>query len=372
MENNRIRKTLPRILPLLQENIDAVILVSPSNVSYMTGIPHPSGTILLVSKNGEISVSTTVLELDRVRDYLPGEAEVYAYFRSRDEQAKLDVEDARIIDGNFVEAVKFLVGNMNVACDIDTLPYATANKLSHLCKESFTNTMKKIRMQKDRWEIELISQAIKIAEYSFRRTLHEIEEGMTELEIAGLIKYYMNEAGGYEEAFPTIVAIDENSANPHAIPGWRRLSLHSTLLIDWGARYDVYVSDMTRTLVFPSLYGAIQTKYLEWVKEAVEEAIDKVEPGVAAGDIDAAARKTLEKYGVAGRFIHGTGHGVGVDVHEEPYIRPGNNTVLEEGMIFTIEPGIYFKGFSGYRIEVMVEVTSKGHKVLTSLPKILP
>ena len=170
------------------------------------------------------------------------------------------------------------------------------------------------------------------------------------------------------EGFQPIVAFGENSANPHAVPTDRPLQEGDLALFDWGANYRGYFSDLTRTFTF----GDVDPELLEigaLVEAANEAGREEAGPGVAAGSVDRAARAVITQGGYGEQFMHRTGHGLGLEVHEEPYIRGDNTQKLAEGMTFTVEPGIYLAGRGGVRIEDDVVITAEGAESLSDLPR---
>ncbi|MCE4615419.1 MAG: aminopeptidase P family protein [Desulfurococcales archaeon] len=349
---------------------DPVIVISnPSNVTYFTGIPSPIGSILISmpARQNHI-ILTNILEFYRFQDQSPSWLKVYGFYRSANEMIISD--DIKVLGDDPYSSVSKIIGEEGeVLCDLGGLPCSHREKFSKICKKgSIENEISEIRMIKTAEEIDIITETIKIAEEAFIRTVNDMAEGVSELYLAGRLGLHLRALGGEREAFPTIIAFGENAAYPHAIPTNKSLTRNNLVLIDWGAVKQNYNSDSTRTLIYGG--NSELKKVIEIVNEAVEEAIDTVEPGIKAKDIDNAARRALENQGFGPKFIHGLGHGVGVDVHEEPYIRPGSDTVIKRGMIFTIEPGVYLHGKFGVRIEDMILVTETGAKVLTRLPRI--
>ena len=225
-----------------------------------------------------------------------------------------------------------------------------------------------LRLVKSSDEVKAIRAAIRAAEQGYRDTLSRLKPGMTEREAAAELGYQMRKSGADKEAFDLIVAAQERASLPHARPTDKRLAAGNLVLFDWGSRAAGYCSDMTRV----AFLGRIPRKFRNIyaiVLEAQLAAIDKVAPGVAASSVDAAAREIIGKAGYADNFGHSTGHGVGLNVHEGPRIGMRSDIKLSEGMVFTVEPGIYLPGEGGVRIEDMVRVSAHGAEVLTHIPK---
>lgn len=226
-----------------------------------------------------------------------------------------------------------------------------------------------LRLHKNDEEIEALSRAVKISEQALTNTLAEVCIGMTETAIESILKQQMLACGGEEFSFGPIVAAGDNSARPHAVAREDyQLQAGDALLIDFGARYAGLCADITRTFFMGHASDEAQAVY-DVVLQANLAGHAVTKPGVSAHDIDDSVTKVLEASNYADRIRHKTGHGLGRDIHEEPYIMRGNHTALEPGMVFTIEPGLYQSGHFGVRIEDDVVVTDDGVRCLTSFPK---
>lgn len=226
-----------------------------------------------------------------------------------------------------------------------------------------------LRMYKDARELEAMRQAAVLAETALEAALPAIRPGVSERQIASELTLQLLRQGSEPELpFFPIVASGPNSANPHATPGDRRLRHGDLLIIDWGATVDGYFSDITRTFAV----GEVEENLAEIarvVAEANAAGRAAVRPGVMAAEIDHAARQVIAAAGYGDFFIHRTGHGLGLEGHEPPFIRGDNQEVLQAGMTFTVEPGIYLPGRGGVRIEDDMVVTAEGGESLTGLPR---
>ncbi len=224
-----------------------------------------------------------------------------------------------------------------------------------------------IRMQKDTVELDAMKRSLALAEKAFEDFVAEdLTAGITEKQSAWMLEKRMREAGAEGLSFPVIAAFGDNSALPHAICGDRPLQHGASVLFDWGARLDGYCSDISRSFVF----GTADDQYRHvhhTVYEARRRAIEAVKPGVNSRDVDAAARRYIDDAGYADKFSHGVGHGVGLAIHEPPRVGSMSDAVLAEGMVFTIEPGIYLSGWVGVRLEEMVVVRPDGAEILNRL-----
>jgi len=228
--------------------------------------------------------------------------------------------------------------------------------------------IKNLRAVKDAQELALIQSAIDISSNAFLHIIEILKEGVTERGIALEMEFFMKRNGAEVISFDIIMASGKRSALPHGRATDKKIERGDFILIDFGSKYEGYHSDQTRTVVCgkPSLE---QKKVYQVVKEAHDKAIEVIRPGLPIQEVDAAARNHIKEKGYGEYFGHGTGHGIGLAVHEEPGINMENKGLLQEGMVLTIEPGIYLPNWGGVRIEDMVRVTSQGAEVLTSLPE---
>ncbi len=228
--------------------------------------------------------------------------------------------------------------------------------------------MANLREIKSSAELTVLRKSMRIAQDAMKATLATIRPGQTEIEAAARLEFEMRRRGASGIAFGTICATDGNAAHPHAIPGKRRFKKSCMILFDWGARCGFYCSDLTRVCFIGKIPPRIAEVY-RIVLEAQLAAIDAIKPGQRCCDIDAVARGIISKAGFGEQFNHGLGHGLGLDVHEAPSLSWRSDKPLKEGMLVTVEPGIYLPGVGGVRIEDDVLVTARGAKVLTSMSK---
>ncbi|MDX6608905.1 MAG: Xaa-Pro aminopeptidase [Solirubrobacterales bacterium] len=233
--------------------------------------------------------------------------------------------------------------------------------------EGVGGTVEKLRRVKDEAELAAIAAAAELADEVWRWSLERGLLGRSELDVARAAEARMREQGA-EPSFPTIVAAGPNGALPHAEPGEREIGRGELVVFDMGAKLDGYCSDGTRTFATGELGEAARAVY-ETVREAQEAALAKVIAGVKAEDLDSVARELIAAAGHGERFGHGLGHGVGLEVHEEPRVSQRSEDVLAAGEVVTIEPGIYLPGELGVRIEDLVVVTDDGCRNLSGLPK---
>jgi Xaa-Pro aminopeptidase len=228
--------------------------------------------------------------------------------------------------------------------------------------------VERARMVKDEEELGLIRAAVRLGATLFDRALEVLRPVIKECELAAEMEYAARRAGATEMSFPTIIASGARSALPHGRATQQVIAPGGFVVCDFGVILAGYCSDQTRTVWVGAAPGEARNAY-DSVREAQEAAIEAVRPGISVGEVDAAARKVLRKAGLGRYFTHSTGHGVGLEIHEAPRVAAGQKEVLKPGMVITIEPGVYFPGKWGVRIEDMVAVSEDGCEVLTPTSK---
>jgi Xaa-Pro aminopeptidase len=287
----------------------------------------------------------------------------------------------RTYDETLVALVKKLQPK-RIGIEGSHMPVNRANELTRSVGAAVEIVMtdavvERLRIVKDAHEIDMLRRGAQLLSPVAVEIIKDAKPGMTEQELAAKIDWRIKSAGFERCSFETIVASGPNAALPHAHPGERRLAAGDLVVLDFGGVYGGYCVDLTRTVALGEPDAEMARVY-QAVLEAQKAAIAAVKPGVRAGDIDAAARTTLARHGLAEAFGHSTGHGLGVEIHETPRIGPRREAVgdapapadeaIEPGMVFTIEPGAYLPGWGGVRIEDDVLVTSDGVEVLTNVP----
>jgi len=257
----------------------------------------------------------------------------------------------------------------------DLYNYEKLKSLTPTKFKLFPNFSHKKRVIKSAKEIMYLQKAVKIGKESFKKIALALQglEGKSELELNFLAESYLRDYGSRDISFEPILAINKNASKPHALPSKDKLSNGDLILLDAGVKYNRYCSDRTRTAYFNEEFKfnikqsfknkKIQKAY-DTVLKAHDKAIKKARSGMKAKQIDKLARDVIEKAGFGKYFVHSTGHGVGLDIHEMPYISSKSDIVIEDGMVYTIEPGIYIEGEFGIRIEDMVVMKNSKAKVL--------
>jgi Xaa-Pro aminopeptidase len=350
--------------------VDALVVTHLPNLQYLTGFTGSAGLALVLPRTCLLVVDFRyVTAVHTLTSTLDGLVTLATFERSYDE-ALVDLlrREGSLRIG--IEAAYLPVGRFNgIAAGLAarrSLPLESAKGAPALVPTE--RLVEQVRVIKDEVEIATLRDAGRRLGEIASRVHGFVHAGRTEQSVAADIDAAIREAGFSRPAFETIVASGPNSVLPHARPTDRVIQTGDPTVLDFGGVYDGYCVDLTRTVQLGTATGALQQLYTA-VAEAQHAAIAAVRPGVASSAIDAAARAVLERYGFAEAFGHGTGHGLGLEVHEEPRIaRPSPrlpDPVVEPGMVFTIEPGGYVPGVGGVRIEDDVLVTETGCEVLT-------
>ena len=341
---SKLRKYMKKV------NVDALLISNFSNIYYYSNFSSEDGLLLITMKECYLLTDGRYI------------------VQAKNECAGFDVV---IISKSYSDSLKRLLENK----EINTLGFeenlefnrykAFNDKLNINMVGLNIEALKNI---KDEKEIDKIRKACAIADKCYKHILKFVKVGMKEIEVRNEMLRYMLELGASKESFDIIVASGERGAMPHGVASNKKIKKGDFVTLDFGCVNNFYCSDITRTFVM----GEPNKKMLEIyeiVKEAQHKGLDAVRPGVKAKEIDFACRNYIEKMGYGDYFTHSTGHGLGILVHDALAISPNSDVVLKEGMVFTIEPGIYVEGLGGVRIEDDVVVTSTGCEILTKSSK---
>ena len=342
---------------LAQQDYDLLVLFPSSNMLYLSGFYDEAMERMLffvLPREGDPVFLVPELYERQVKEESPF-PEVRVWKDSEDPRKLLQQTLAELAPG----AVKVLVDDGMWALFLLMLREALPGAEFALGSRILNN----MRMRKTPDEVRHLEEAGAIADQAFEEVTRLDIEGMTELALASRIEEVMKNRGADKIAFETLVASGANGALPHHRAGKRRIEHGDAVILDYGCRIRGYCSDITRTIVCKRATKEIQAVH-EIVNSAQEKAVQAAGPGVAARTVDRSAREEIAGKGYGERFIHRTGHGIGLEVHEEPYITEGNDLELGEGMAFSVEPGIYLPGKFGVRIEDIVVVTQTGAKRL--------
>ena len=342
---------------MIEQSLDGLIVVDPLDVSYLTGFGGED-SVLVVTAKRKVLVTDSRFSV-QARQECPG---LPVHIR----KGQINEAVALMLQRFFKSKRKPPAVGIE-ADNITVSQFRAYRKIVGKGLKSVKPLVTPLRQRKDDYEITQIRKAIRVAQDAMTQTIRLMKVGMSEIEIAARLEYEMTCRGSIGTAFPTIVAAGARAAQPHAIPGKNRLRKNQSILFDWGARINGYRSDLTRCFVTGRIRPVFADAY-KWVLEAQTSAIAEVREGNPLARVDRAARKVLERspFPVYG---HGTGHGLGLFIHEYPRLYPQTPGVLQDGMVITIEPGIYLPGQFGIRIEDDVLVTKKKPKVLSSLAK---
>lgn len=346
---------------VLSHGLDGIALVPGPNMLYLSGIhAHISERpiILIIPADDDPAIIIPTLEAskasaagipaDRIFDWSDEEGFTGAFQRAC---AQLELSD-------FLLGVEAL--HMRIL-ELELLQrYAPGLKTSPV-----EPVMTALRIVKDETELQAMEKAVKVAEAAIQNLLPRIKIGQSEKKIASMLVQELVEAGAEGYPFGPIVASGPNAGSPHAVPTDRTIREGDLLVVDWGAVVDDYPSDITRTFAVGQLEPEL-VHMVEVVREANKAAREAAGPGLTGSELDRAARQVIEESGYGASFIHRTGHGLGLEIHEPPYIVEGNDQPLEVGSVFTIEPGIYLAGRAGVRIEDDMVITESASRSLTT------
>jgi Xaa-Pro aminopeptidase len=343
------------VIQFAELKIDALLVSAPPNIRYLSGFTGSNGLLLITPDSQTLFTDPryTIQASEecscRVKTVAKGALELAAIEIIRRKRLKrIGFEATRLIYDAYQRLKQ-------------ALPLAASLK-------PIGPVIEKLRMIKSAAEIALIRRSVRTNSEAFESTVRSIRPGVSEMAIAAELEFKMRRLGAEKAAFETIVATGVRTALPHAQPSQQVAVLNELLLIDMGSCQNGYMSDMTRVLFLGRPSRRVHSIY-NAVLKAQLAAIDAVRPGATAGQVDRKARQVLESEGLGKEFVHSTGHGLGLEIHEPPRVGKKDPTRLEAGMVITIEPGAYVRGFGGVRIEDTVLVTENGCEVLTPTSK---
>jgi Xaa-Pro aminopeptidase len=344
---------------LATTRLDALLISHLPNIRYLCGFTGSAGLLLLEE-------GCSVLFTD-VR---------------YDTQAHQEVKGAKVVIarkavltalGEFLGARRKRTRGWTIGLEAEHFTIAEENRLTQIKPagvrlKDAPSLIERARMIKDSDELQRIRAAVALGAKLFDRAVEAIRPGVKETEVAAEMELAARRGGAEEMSFPTIIASGARSALPHGRASEQAIARGGFVVCDFGVILSGYCSDQTRTVWVGPVPKDARPAY-EAVREAQQAAIDAVRPGIPTGEVDAAARKVLRKAGLGRYFTHSTGHGVGLEIHEMPRVADRQREILQPGMVITIEPGVYFPGKWGVRIEDMVAVTASGCEVMTPTSK---
>lgn len=339
-----------------ERGFDALFVTNKTNIFYLTGFRGSNGFVLITKKQLILFTDARYLE-----------------------KAKKQCTDCKVIDMapglmNIIHTslAKYKIQTFGVeGYDMNLQLYQQLDSLNGFKILDAGRLIEEVRMLKTADELRQIRQSQKLNEQALKILLTELRFGMTEIDVAWRLRCIIHDLGAQDVSFPPIIAFSANAAIPHhESSSKKKLKRGDLILIDMGLLYNGFASDMTRTF-FTKVPTKEQAEVYKTVLAAQEAGIQAVRAGEKAGDIDRASREIINRAGYKEKFGHATGHGIGLDVHELPHVSRASQSLLEPGMVVTVEPGIYLPGKFGVRIEDMVELTQRGKQNLTRFPKAL-
>ena len=337
-----------------ENGVDGFLVTGPFNRRYMTGFTGTAG-VAVISRDDAAFVTD---------------------FRYT-EQAAGQVKGYRIVEqsGALTDEVAKVIGEMGITkigFEQDTLPYAEYDRFRKAAAGTqfvpVSGVIEKFRMYKTEEEAQVLREAARIADAAFGHILTFIRPGITELDVSNELEFFMRRQGATSSSFDIIVASGKRSALPHGVATDKVIEQGDMITLDYGALYNGYISDITRTVAVGEPPEELKKIY-GIVLEAQKRALAALKPGMSGIEADAVARDYIKEHGYGGAFGHSTGHGIGLEVHEGPALSFRSDMKLEPGMAVTVEPGIYVPGLGGVRIEDDALITEDGAEVLTSSTK---
>jgi len=353
---------------MAERGLDAFLVTVAENRRYLSGYTaddtqfDETAGALLMTQDRLILATDARFELQAQREAPAFDRFIYKKGLEKELPAILAVLKTRRLG---FEGVRFSVKQL------ETLRAALSEDGSSVETASTEGIVEDLRLKKTETEIEAVRRALVLAESAFRRVLSDAAAGSTEAELAWKLERALRESGAEGLSFDIIVAAGPNAALPHAVPGDRKIAEGEPVLFDWGAKLHGYCSDISRTVVFGEPDDTFARVFAA-VRDAQQKALEAIRPGVSGKAVDKAARDHIEKCGFGGRFGHGLGHGAGLAIHEAPRLSPVRDDILEPGMLFTVEPGVYLPDWGGVRLENMVVLREDGPEVLNEMPAALP
>lgn len=333
-------------------NLDAIILFKPQNRRYLSAFTGSAGYVVL-TENKNLFITDF-----RYTEQATEQCQGFEIIKHTKEYTIYDILNETGIE--------------NIGFEEDFVTVKTINEFKKNCNaiefKPLEGMIEGLRIIKDEAEVEILAKAAAIADDGFKHILNFIKPGMTEREVSLELEFFMKKQGATGLSFESIVASGVRSSLPHGVASNKVIEDGDFITLDFGAIYDGYGSDMTRTIVVGKANDR-QKEIYNTVLKAQEAVLKEIKPGMKGKEVDAIARQIIIDAGYGDNFGHGLGHGVGLEVHEAPTLSPIGETVLEVGMVVTDEPGIYIPEFGGVRIEDLLVITEDGCKILSKSPK---
>lgn len=336
-----------------EQELAALLITNPYNRQYMTGFTGSSGYVIITEDQALLLTDFRYVE-----------------------QAAEQVQHYEIIqhEPKPLSTIRTLLNKMNVqrlGIEASDMTYSMFLDYEDQLDQEIVPSgqlVEQLRKRKDQDELHIMQEAMQLADKAFEHILTRLKPGVSEKQISAELEYFMRLHGATSSSFDTIVASGARSALPHGVASDKLLQHGDFVTLDFGAYYKGYCSDLTRTVVLGNPSEQQHTIY-HIVLEAQMKVLDGLRPGMTGKEADSLAREVIKQYGYGDHFGHGTGHGLGMEIHEAPRLSQSGDTVLEPGMVVTVEPGIYIAGFGGVRIEDDVVITDTGKTIMTQSTK---
>lgn len=352
---SNLRKRLEMIRSKLKENgIDGILITKKENYMYLSGFTGSSAHLVITQNSADLITDFRYIE------QATKQAPLFNIIKYKGNVA---IEINNALKRNNVEKLGF--ESIDLTYD-KYKDYSSKFEVKELIP--LKNIIESIRMIKDSEELQFIKKAVEIADGAFLNVLPLIKPGILETEVSAEIEYFMKKQGAQGSSFQTIVASGARSAMPHGVASNKEIKNGDVIIMDYGAIYQGYCSDITRT-IFLGKPDEKMTKIYDIVLRAQKEALNGAHKGLKGREIDSIAREIINNSGYEKNFGHGLGHGVGLEIHEEPRFAPSDDNTMENGMVVTVEPGIYVEGYGGVRIEDMIVIKDDQPEILTRATK---
>lgn len=340
---------------LEEQHIDALLITNDTNRRYLTDFTGSAGVVI-------ITKTAAVLVVDfRYVEQAHKQAAQYSIHSVKNKPSIFE-ETVKVLEELKVSAIGFEQDHMSYRLYTKYQEAATAEMVP------LSGEIEKLRMVKSKEEISRLKTAAEISDAAFTHILSFVQPGVAEVDVANELEAFMRKQGAASSSFDMIIASGERSALPHGLASKQVIRHGDMLILDYGAYYEGYRSDMTRTVAAGEPDARLKDIYAV-VLEALMRSLHSIKPGITGRQADAFSRQYIEQQGYGKEYGHGSGHGVGLDIHEEPFMSPRCEHIIQPGMVLTVEPGIYVPGLGGVRIEDDILITDHGNEVLTASPR---
>lgn len=339
---------------LFEKGLDAALVTKRENYLYLSGFTGTFANLIITEKDAILVTDFRYVEQARVQ---AGNYVIIQYQGNLNDTLNSVIKEKgiRILGFENASVTHQKYSEYSEKLDVEKI-------------QALDSAIEELRIIKDNEELDIIRKAVRIADEAFTHILKYIKPGVAEIEIAAELEYFMKKNGAKGPSFETIVASGHRAAMPHGVASDKKLELGDSITLDYGAINDDYCSDMTRTVFLGKPPEEMKRVY-GIVLDAQQKALNGACKGLSGKDIDMIARNIIDENGYGSNFGHGLGHGVGLEIHEDPRLSPSGERTMENGMVVTVEPGIYVSGLGGVRIEDMIVIKDNAPMVLTTSAK---